>query len=336
MTDCVRCNNPTGSKIYSMNDSGYICDNCFKAWKGEPSPTNNIEPTMELLFVQESESTMEFFDAMKGKNGFTVDVQESKAFYEQNVICMKNKLGKKLYFRKGEKHGEFTELTPLTAQELKELSIEESANEENLFDIDVQESAESGEIKKKGFDVNSVSDMERAKLMAENRLKELKGETSENSEVENTEKEIVNNIKEKISLQLEAKGVSIEPSEIKTQEDMERWIGVIKKIEKPKSEHSTNQGGSAPLQNQYSQQNQGEFSSMENLIDNLRDRSSANNKNLADRDLAKTQLDALMQKAIIGQRTTNQPFDFVNTEKGTLDFLKEQYERRKKLLKGLE
>jgi len=97
-----------------------------------------------------------------------------------------------------------------------------------------------------------------------------------------------------------------------------------------------NQGGSAPLNSQYGQQNQGEFSSMESLIDSLRDRSSANNKNMVDRTIAKNQLDALMTKAVLGQRETNKPFSYSPKEgdKGTLEMLKDKFERRKALSRG--
>src|SRR3990170_2765357 len=230
-----------------------LCDVCVKDCKTEGlvpqcpdfEKNSEIKETINtFLFVdREKPKVLEFVDNVKAKNGYELDISESATYESRGIVVCKNKLGKRLYFRKGRKVKEGTELEPLKPDELETLGIEESANSQ-LFDIDVQESTESNGQKKPiaQFNSDSIEDMKRAKEQAEARIRELGGSTEE---IEDSEKEIIDNLKEKLSLQLAGKGIEINPEQIKGQEDIERWIGVIKKIESHESEKRESPSGSA-------------------------------------------------------------------------------------------
>lgn len=95
--------------------------------------------------------------------------------------------------------------------------------------------------------------------------------------------------------------------------------------------------GTVPWQTQQETANPQVFNSQEELIDNLRDRCSAQNPNKQDRDLAKAQLDALMIKCFKGQKDCNKPFDFTMPKEVSIsDFMNSKYQRRKKLAKGVQ
>lgn len=153
-------------------------------------------------------------------------------------------------------------------------------------------------------------------------------------------KELFKDLKEKASTELTALGVDTDVEDIKSKADLDRAVATIKQL-RSKNEPKTGfaQGGSAPLSGQYQQQGQSgqQFESIEDLINNLRDRSSYQNPNKEDQKLAKAQLDQLMLKAVKGQKEANKPFSYSpNPEEnqGTLDMLKSQFERRKKLKQG--
>jgi hypothetical protein len=298
----------------------------------------NAETKSKFVFTQgKNPKILEFVDNSQIKTPWVVDVEESQQFVEQGLIIAKNKIGKKLHFKKGEKQvvggKEYTELVPLSLDELRNLKIEESLNEQ-LFDLNIEESSEEPTSKK--FNSQDIESMKEAKRIAEARIRELSGGSTETESENNEEKAIVDDIKEKLSLQLAGKGIEINPEEIKTQADLERWVGVIKKLEKPKDDQFRAQGGTAPL-NQGQSQEVG-FRSYPEMIDAVRDRASASNPDIASRKEAQKVLDALMTKAILGQKEQPMPFSFKPKEgdKGTLEILKDKYQRRKKLARGLE
>jgi len=341
MTDseiCVKCGGLAEGKTYIIGQ-GAICLNCYQKQIDEanaksvgfipaPKPTPQQELTTQpeqFVFIknEESKSTMEFI--CNRKNGYEFDISESAQYEAQNVICMTNKFGKKLFFRKGKRTPLGTELSLLSAEELSELHIEESTNSE-LFDVSIEESTENGEKKPiKQFNSDSIEDMKMAMEQAKRRIQELGGSTEE---IEDSEKEIIDNLKEKLSLQLASKGVDVDPSEIKGQADIERWISVIKTIESKLPTPS----GSAPLSDGQiygHSQNEG-FSSMEEMIDSVRDKASPQNPNKIEREQNQAILNKLTEKWAKGLRS--QPHQEEYSEDVPLvERLNETYRRRRKL-----
>lgn len=296
------------------------------------------EAKSTFLFIEgkKNPKIMEFVDNEQIKTPWTVDVQESKQFIEFGLVVAKNAKGKRIHLKKGAKQivngQEFTELIPLTIDELKSMKIEESLNEQ-LFDLTIEESSEEPASKK--FNSQDLESMREAKRLAELRIKELGGSTETESET-NEEKQIVDDIKEKLSLQLAGKGIEINPEEIKTQADLERWVGVIKKLEKPKDDQFRAEGGTAPLS-----QGQGQeigWSSYPEMIDSIRDKASPLNPDMQSRKEAQKVLDALLTKALRGQEEARKPFSYAPKEgdKGTLEILRDKYQRRKKIARGIE
>lgn len=315
----------------------FCCYTCYD--KAKANTLELVEQTAEQA------ETKDYF-----ANGWRLEIQESEQFIDKNIVVLVNAKSEKLYMRAVKKEtikGEnYVSLEPLTKAEMQEnnLVFEESKNEQ-FFNINIEESESEPLKPTHRFNTANPEDMKKARDLAEKMLKKFdsqeQGESSTETE-ESEEKKIVGDIKEKISLQLAGRGIEISPEEIRTQSDMERWIGVIKNLEKPKETENPVAGGTAPLSGQsqtnYGQQNQQGFDSMESLIDNLRDRSSHNNPNPKDRAMAKSQLDALMLKAFKGQEEARKPFSYAPTEndKGTIQILKEKFQRRKQLSRGIE
>jgi replicative superfamily II helicase len=163
----------------------------------------------------------------------------------------------------------------------------------------------------------------------EKEIKELKEQVQDSEEAKaNFEQE-----KEILATELTALEIPTEVENLRTKEDVDRAkITVMKLREKAKNEPNPASGGVAPLSGQFgTSPNQG-FDSIESLIDNLRDRSSHSNPNLADRKLAQEQLNKLMEKSLRGQKETLRPFNYSGRD--VLQYRRDQFLRRKKMEKG--
>ena len=237
---------------------------------------------------------------------FVFDVEESQSFLSKNldVLVFKNsKTGKRLFVRPTNRNGEFIELVPLSLDELKTLKIEESISEtvnSELFDVDIEESESESAVEPIGkvtrFNTQNPEDMKRAKELAEKILQKHENQEQESTETaKDTDKEVVDDIREKLSLELAVKEIEIEPSEIKGKKDIERWVGVIKKLEKPKDDQFSAKGGYAPMPSQV-QQNQQGWGSHEEMVKDLRTRANNGDAN------AKEALRQLTFKVLKGNR----------------------------------
>lgn len=87
--------------------------------------------------------------------------------------------------------------------------------------------------------------------------------------------------------------------------------------------------GSVPLQGQISQESDDEFSSYEEMIDFIRDKSHEPQGSEAQKE-AEMILDALWKKALQYGEDTNKPITISQKEKGLVEEINERFRRRKK------
>jgi hypothetical protein len=179
-----------------------------------------------------------------------------------------------------------------------------------------------------------VSSEEMTKVLEKNiekdkEIKELKEKVAESEEAIKRNEAI----KEKACLEFETlTGQSVDPTEIKTDAELERMISAITTIrnQKAKESHGTNPSGSAPLNSaQYGRSNEVSFSNENEMVDFIRDMASHSNPDVQSRDHFQKILNELMRKSFSGQKQQGTiPFSYQG--KDVLEFRKKQFERRKK------
>jgi len=304
----------------------------------KPITEQKAEPQNHMMFISETKKPkiLEFVDNEPIKSAWNLDIQESKQFLEQGVVVATNKKGKKIHLKKGSKQTidgqEYTELVPLNIDELRSLKIEESLNEK-MFDLTIEESIEEEQKKRvtAQFNSNDIEDMRKAKEQAEQRIRELGGSTEQKLDVAERDNQLFEQIKSKAEESYQNLGLNA--PKIEDVDDLNNAIENLKTL-KAKGEHNPASGGSASLEGQYSQQNEG-FGSYPEMIDSLRDKASPQNANVKERQEAQKIIDTLMTKAILGQRQTNKAFDFnMPKDQSLSDLLAEKYRRRKALGRG--
>jgi hypothetical protein len=94
-----------------------------KAVKENPEES---EKNLPIVFMKE-EKLISFGETLSDSD-YYVDIEETHEIGEP-YVCMVNDLGKKRYFRKGEQSEQGTVLIPLNKEELRDLAIEETAND---------------------------------------------------------------------------------------------------------------------------------------------------------------------------------------------------------------
>jgi hypothetical protein len=125
-----------------------LCDACTKDCKASEgfmcqcpdfSKNSEVEEAVVTFAFEDAESPeiIEFVDNVEIKNGYEVDIQESAQLGEPFIAVTNGQ--KRLYFRKGEKQGEYTHLILLTKSELKSLHIEETANDDLKKELGIEE-----------------------------------------------------------------------------------------------------------------------------------------------------------------------------------------------------
>jgi hypothetical protein len=156
-------------------------------------------------------------------------------------------------------------------------------------------------------------------------------------------RKLLDDMKEKASLELTNLGVPTEPTDIKDKESLDRAVATIQKLrEKQQPKIGTNPSGSAPLQNfqnpNFAPKQQEGFSDYPSMIDSVRDLASHSNPDPKSRAENQKILETLMAKAIHGQKQNPIPFNYSPKpeDKGTLQTLKEQFAKRKQLSRGVE
>ena len=90
------------------------------------------ETQKSMPFVFQKEEKLISFGEVIEESEYCIDIEETQELGEPFVV-MANGKGKKRYFKRGEEYELGTELIPLSKAELKELAIEESAND-NFFE----------------------------------------------------------------------------------------------------------------------------------------------------------------------------------------------------------
>lgn len=288
---------------------------------------SNEEKRVNTFVIDaESPKIMEFEDGKEIQSAWVIDIEETAQFSEHGLIVVKNAKGQRIHFRKGKQvqYGseKFTELVPLSLEELKSLNIEESQNEQ-FFNINIEESTEPQQPQHK-VDMSDPESVKEGKRILEEQLKKL-GVNSENtSEIEQLKRER-DDLAEKLDLiaqtAFEKKRKELgAPAEIDTPEKL---IGFAKAKESKRSAS----GGTAPFVGGNYQGQEG-FDSYNSMIDHLRDVASHSNPDLASREQAQLVLNELMKKAFKGQKEANKAFNYQG--ENTLDMLKKKFERRKK------
>jgi len=183
----------------------------------------------------------------------------------------------------------------------------------------------------------TVDSEQMKRLIEQNRQLEEEKKQMQTTIAESEEsRKLMDDLKEKAAVELEALGVPTETTDIKTKADLDRCISTIQQLRRAKENVGNNPSGNAGLEGQYGQQNNQGFSNMEQLIDTVRDKASASNKDLASRAEAQKVLDALMVKALRGQGESHKEFSYSPSEgdKGTLQILHDKAKRRRELARG--
>jgi len=103
------------------------------------TPKKEVKKTAPKAEIEESKEPHNYVTFENGKenllvyeecapNGFFIDVEETLEI--EPYVCMRNKKGKRFYFKRGKEMKEGTELIPLNKSELAEIGIEETVNKD--------------------------------------------------------------------------------------------------------------------------------------------------------------------------------------------------------------
>jgi hypothetical protein len=224
------------------------------------------------------------------------DEKSTKEFTDKNLdvlVFQNSKTGKKLYLKPVKKDGEFINLSPLSKSELEEIgiieeSLSETINGSELFDLDIQESVSDvvepiG--KKTTFNVHDPKDMAIARNIADRMLeKQGQPQTQEpdNSGIE-AAKEVFEDIKENLSVELTALGVDTSPSDLKSKTDLDRAVSTVKKMrelkESAKPQNPNAGSGTVPFNTQTPARQKSEgYNSIEAMIDDANQNKDVRNK----------------------------------------------------------
>ncbi len=196
------------------------------------------------------------------------------------------------------------------------------------------------------FNLNSVDDMKRARDQAIAMLEKhgVKDSRTQESQSDNNEEtETVEQLKQRLQerdellnliaqREFEKKRAQLgAPDTITTVEELKAY-SEGKRANQPEKPIPM---GNVPLDTQTpANPNQG-FGSYPEMIDSLRDLSSAQNPDIKQRQAAKATLDKLMEKAFAGQKEAQKPFSMeMDKETSLRDLLNQKYQRRKALSKG--
>jgi hypothetical protein len=258
-----------------------------------------------------------------------------------NVLVWTNtKTHKNLYLKVGKRNKDAQiELIPLDENELKDLHLEESLTETvngELFDLDIQESvSEDSPVQPlHKFRSDDVNSMRLAKQMAEENLKKLEGKDSEKEALEAENEDLRSKIDLIAQKAFEKKKRELNaPDEVNTPEKLMGY----EMAQKAKTPTSPQNSGCVPLSSQTPANQDSAYGSYEEMVDNIRDRASAQNPNLQDRTQAKAVLDKLMEKAFSGQKESLKPFDYQMPKDISInEILDRKYQRRKMLARRIE
>jgi hypothetical protein len=343
--NCVRCGKEAQYRQHLTNPQIFMpyCVECYMKWFEElKAQEPQVEKSQDESFVLE-ESTEKPNNLFS--QGWSLEIQETQQFKDKNIVVLINAKGKRLFMKCVKMLDGFIELAPISRQEAIEnkINFEESMNQ-TYFEGEFEESlgtetTKDGKIIHK-FNSESAEDMRKAASTAleiANRLE--KSNVQESTESQNSEIETLraerDNYKEMVALiaqkEFEKKRAEIQaPLTITTIEELKAYSeGKKSAIVKPIN------AGCVPLSSQQSSSNPQAFGSHEEMIDNIRDRCSAQNPNKQDRATAQAILDKLMEKAFKGQTDCNKPFSYEQpTDLSLNDILNAKYQRRKRLGKG--
>jgi hypothetical protein len=262
---------------------------------------------------------------------WVLNIEESSKLAPKNIFVLQ-KGERKLYCKTVlTSDGKMLELIPLTVAELKELgvSVEESYSHENIFEMDVEESASEEPKKSKVFNMNDPSDVAEASEIAKRQLERLKKEDPEHFDLEKKEDLESENedLKAKLAIvaekELERKMNQLDvPEHLRAtfRADPSKLQGYELAKEKPRETPS----GSMPLNDAQIKsyvQKQGEFASEAELIADLRKREREGDKS------ATKILAVLYTKMAKGLRTKQVEFEADENDQPTLKEICKKHKR---------
>ncbi len=182
---------------------------------------------------------------------------------------------------------------------------------------------------KKRLSINVGVDDSVLNLARENA--ELKAKVNGHSEGNDAEtqaaKELLQDMKEKASVELTALGIDTNPEDIRSKADLDRAIKTVQTLRKKEEVSKTVPSGIAPLSGQYEQPKNG-YSSPDAMVTDLLMKEQYGNK--SERLQAKQVLDQLTVKTLKGARDGNQKdFNFPK-EESVIEKLNENFRAKKR------
>lgn len=249
-------------------------------------------------------------------NDFEMIIEESQSFFSKGldiVVFVNKNTNKRLYAKAVKMAKEGIILQPLTTEEMKEFSIQESLtetsyNSDGTFEMDIQESVSDSEPVVKPiakFNSSDPESMRKAAKLATEIADKLENQNPENSGIQ-AAKEVLKDMQENLSVELTALGVDTNPQDLKTKTDIDRAVSTVHKMRELKEELKTKTthqipSGTVPLSSQTPAQTQNQgFGSYSEMVADLRQRSIHD-------PIAREALNQLMLKSLKGARETTLP-----------------------------